>query len=119
MSIAKIKPSGKLEIAIVVLIILSITILSNFYKELFVEESGSFQLFGNLGILLALGLLQRWAHIRKIVSVWTFVAILGILSGFLLSKSIVTSHLLLVMGLAIVFYLMNFSPGVKAYLDQR
>lgn len=111
------KESGKLQVSIVILIILTITILGNFYKELFVQESGSFQLFGNLGLLLIIGLLQRWKHIRTVLSVWTLIAIVALLSGFLMSKIITASYLVLLIGLVMVFYLTTYSKGVKSYLN--
>ncbi len=112
------KQPGKLATYTAAFIILAIAILGNFYPELFVAQSGSFQLFGNLGILLAIGLVRKWKHIRAILSVWTFVIMVGLLMGLMVSKSIATSYLALLLTLAIVFYLTTFSSSVKMYLSE-
>ena len=57
MNSMELKQSGKVETLVVATIILVITILSKFSKELFVEQTGKFEIFGNLGFLLVIGLI--------------------------------------------------------------
>lgn len=118
MSAKELHQSGKLEVYAVAFIILAITVLSNFYKELFVAEGGKFQIFGNLGIILLIGLFQKWKHIRMLLSILTLITMCAILTGVMLSKSINLTYLALLLGLLTVFYLTTFSNGVKAYLSQ-
>ena len=114
----KFQQSGKAETFVIALIIFTLTLLSNFSKELFVEQSGEFEIFGNLGFLLVIGLLLKWRYIRKIVSTLTVLAIFGILMGTLVAKSFTPSYIVLLVGLSIVFYLSSFSNSVKSYLEQ-
>ena len=119
MNIKELSQSGKLQIAIVVLIVAIITVLANFYKELFVAQSGKFQVLGNLGLVLAIGLVQKWRYVRTVLSAWAFMAVVGVLMWFLLSKSITPVYLLLFFGFTVIFYLTTISNGVKRYLNEN
>ena len=80
---------GKIETYVIATIIFTITFLSNFSKELFVEQSGKFEIFGNnLGFILVIGLLWKWKYIREIVSVLTLFVIFVIISSVVMSKSL-------------------------------
>lgn len=114
----ELKQSGRTETLAIATIIFVITVLSNFSKELFVEQSGKFEIFGNLGFILVIGLLWRWKHIGKVVSILTFLAILAILMSMLMTKSISIAFFILLIGLTISFYLTTFSKAVNLYLNK-
>jgi hypothetical protein len=119
MNSMELKQSGKIETLVAATIILAITLLSNFSKELFVEQSGKFEIFGNLGFLLAIGLIWRWRHIRKVVSIITMLSIFAILMSLVMVKSISIAFFILLIGLSIAFYLTTFSKNVIIYLNNK
>ncbi len=118
MNSMELKQPGKTGTLVVATIIFVIAALSNFSKELFVEQGGKFEIFGNLGFLLVIGLLWRWRHIGKVVSILTMLSIFAILMSLILAKSISISFFILLIGLSIVFYLTTFSKSVKLYLNK-
>ena len=109
---------GKIETYVIATIIFTITILINFSKELFVEQSGKFEIFGNFGFLLVIGLLWRWRHIGNIVSILTMLSILTILMSLIMAKSISIAFFILLLGLSIAFYLTTFYKPVNIYLNK-
>lgn len=58
----EVKQSGKIETIVIATIIFIITLFNNYSKELFVEQSGNFKIFGNFGFLLIIGLLWKWKY---------------------------------------------------------
>lgn len=110
---------GKIETYVIATIIFTITFLSNFSKELFVEQSGKFEIFGNnLGFILVIGLLWKWKYIREIVSVLTLFVIFVIISSVVMIKSLSIPLFVLLVAMSISFYLTTFSANVKEYLDE-
>ena len=110
---------GKIETYVIATIIFTITFLSNFSKELFVEQSGKFEIFGNnLGFILVIGLLWKWKYIREIVSVLTLFVIFVIISSVVMIKSLSIPIFVLLVAMSISFYLTTFSANVKEYLDE-
>jgi phosphoglycerol transferase MdoB-like AlkP superfamily enzyme len=110
---------GKIETYVIATIIFTITFLINFSKELFVEQSGKFEIFGNnLGFILVIGLLWKWKYIREIVSVLTLFVIFVIMSSVLMIKSLSIPIFVLLVAMSISFYLTTFSANVKEYLDE-
>jgi hypothetical protein len=110
---------GKIETYVIATIIFTITFLSNFSKELFVEQSGKFEIFGNnLGFILVIGLLWKWKYIREIVSVLTLFVIFVIMSSVVMIKSLSIPLFVLLVAMSISFYLTTFSANVRAYLDE-
>lgn len=110
---------GKIETYVIATIIFTITFLSNFSKELFVEQSGKFEIFGNnLGFILVIGLLWKWKYIREIVSVLTLFVIFVIISSVVMIKSLSIPIFVLLVAMSISFYLTTFSANVRAYLDE-
>ncbi|MBK8888564.1 MAG: hypothetical protein IPN46_19360 [Saprospiraceae bacterium] len=110
---------GKIETYVIATIIFTITFLSNFSKELFVEQSGKFEIFGNnLGFILVIGLLWKWKYIREIVSVLTLFVIFVIMSSVLMIKSLSIPIFVLLVTMSFSFYLTSFSANVRAYLDE-
>ncbi|MBK8851782.1 MAG: hypothetical protein IPN73_16760 [Saprospiraceae bacterium] len=114
----ELKQSGKRGTLVVAAIIFVISALSNFSKELFVEQSGKFEIFGNFGFLLVIGLLWRWRHIGNIVSILTMLSILTILMSLIMAKSISIAFFILLLGLSIAFYLTTFYKPVNIYLNK-
>ena len=118
MNSMELKQSGKRGTLVVAAIIFVISALSNFSKELFVEQSGKFEIFGNFGFLLVIGLLWRWRHIGNIVSILTMLSILTILMSLIMAKSISIAFFILLLGLSIAFYLTTFYKPVNIYLNK-
>jgi len=110
---------GKIETYVIATIIFTITFLSNFSKELFVEQSGKFEIFGNnLGFILVIGLLWKWKYIREIVSVLTLFVIFVIISSVVMIKSLSIPLFVLLVAMSISFYLTTFSANVREYLNE-
>ena len=110
---------GKIETYVIATIIFTITFLINFSKELFVEQSGKFEIFGNnLGFILVIGLLWKWKYIREIVSVLTLFVIFVIISSVVMIKSLSIPLFVLLVAMSISFYLTTFSANVKEYLNE-
>lgn len=107
---------GRIEIIFVALFIMAVTLLSNFSKELFVESTGNYKVFGNLGLLLALGLLLKWKYVRFFSAFSIFAAIIGSLYAVLQFQDKTLAHTALIAGFSISFYLLVFSKNVKAYM---
>jgi hypothetical protein len=112
------KQLGKTGTFVAAAIIFAIVALSNFSKELFVDQSGKFEIFGNLGFLLVIGLLWRWRHIGKVVSVLTLLSICAILMSIIMTKSVSIACFILLIGLSISFYLTTYSKAVNLYLSK-
>jgi hypothetical protein len=110
--------SGKIQTYIMAVIIFAITLLANFSREVFVADSGKFEIFGNLGFLLVVGLIFRWRYIRQLVSILAMLVIFAILMSVVMLKGISMSFFILLLGFSAVFYLSTFSEEVKAYLDR-
>lgn len=110
---------GKIETYVIATIIFTITFLINFSKELFVEQSEKFEIFGNnLGFILVIGLLWKWKYIRDIVSVLTLFVIFVIISSVVMIKSLSIPLFVLLVAMSISFYLTTFSANVKEYLNE-
>jgi len=100
-----------------VLIIL-IAIITEHFQSLFVPETGRLKLFGDVGIILAVGLLLKWKYVRQILGVLVLIATFGLLfivtnasSEYLLSQSI------LLIALALITYFLLFSSSVRNYVN--
>lgn len=117
MNLAHQKLSGKHGAYVCAAILLTITLLTKFSKELFVEPSGHIEVFGNFGFVLVIGLLFKWKYAREVVSVLTFLAMLGVGLTLFFVQSHTLSFLVLFVGLAISFYLATFSKSVLHYLN--
>jgi hypothetical protein len=113
------KQNGRLETLLIAAIIMAITMVTNFSKEIFVEQSGNIQIFGNFGLLMVAGLIWKWKYTRKVVSILTFIALLAIIMSVIMVKTITLPFLMLLAGLIIAFYLSTFSNNVKVYFDEE
>lgn len=112
------KQIGKTETMVVAAIIFAIAVGSNFSEKWLVEAGGQFEIFGNLGIILVIGLLWRWQYMGRIVSILSSLAILAILMSMVMTQSISIPFLILLTGLSIAFYLTTFSNAVRDYLNK-
>lgn len=113
------KQNGRLETLLIAAIIMAITMVTNFSKEIFVEQSGNIQIFGNFGLLMVAGLIWKWKYTRKVVSILTFIALLAIIMSVIMVKTITLPFLMLLAGLIIAFYLSTFSNNMKVYFDEE
>ena len=113
------KQNGRLETLLIATIILAITMVTNFSKEIFVQQSGNIQIFGNFGLLIVAGLIWKWKYTRKVVSILTFIALLAIIMSVIMVKTITLPFLMLLAGLIIAFYLSTFSNNMKVYFDEE
>lgn len=111
--------SGKFGTYTIAAILLIITILTKFYKELFVNPSGNIEIFGNLGFLLAIGLIWRWKYIRQTVSVLTLLALLAMTMALVMAQSLSMPFLMLMLGMGIAFYLATYSSTVRLFLNEK
>ena len=113
------KQNGRLETLLIATIILAITMVTNFSKYIFVQQSGNIQIFGNFGLLMVAGLIWKWKYTRKVVSILTFIALLAIIMSVIMVKTITLPFLMLLAGLIIAFYLSTFSNNMKVYFDEE
>lgn len=98
------------------ILIISITLITEFQKTLFVHESGNFTLFGVIGSVLAIGLLLKWRYVRTILIVFTLLSIpfeIMVLSN--LAKEFLIPHIVLLIVLIIILSLLVFSKSLKYY----
>lgn len=58
------------------ILIISISLITQYKKTLFVQETGNFKIYGSLGMLLAVGLLLKWKFVREILGVLSLIVLL-------------------------------------------
>lgn len=109
---------GKIQTFGIAALILLITILTNYYKELFVGSSGKIEIFGNLGFILSIGLLYRWKYIRQTVSIYSALVVIVMITVLMLTKSFSLPMVVLLVGLSLIFYLTTFSNPVREFISQ-
>lgn len=99
-------------------LVIFISLLTNFQKELFVSETGHMQVFGGgLGVILAVGLVLRWrfAHsILAVITVFGFV-LLSLFTLFDLQSPKLFARLWLLVLYGTATYLLLGSKELQAY----
>lgn len=101
------------------ILIISISLITQYKKTLFVQETGNFKIYGSLGMLLAVGLLLKWKFVREILGVLSLIVIAStvwiMLNG---NKEFLISYGILLIVLIIVLYLLIFSKSVKGFVNR-
>lgn len=102
------------------ILIISIALLTEYKKTLFVHETGNFKIFGSLGVLCAIGLLLKWKYVRQILGVIVLIALVGII--FIMtgtSKEFLLSYSILLTALVLVAYFLFLSRSVRNYVSNK
>lgn len=102
------------------LLIISIAIATEYFDTLFVHETGNIKIFGSIGIVLALGLIFKWRYVRTILSIFSFLALVG--SIFMVSdagEAYLIPRSILLAAIALITYFLIFSKSVKAYAVRK
>ncbi|MBK6566784.1 MAG: hypothetical protein IPG18_16700 [Saprospiraceae bacterium] len=110
---------GKIEVFMVFAILLTISLLTHFRKDLFVEESGKIELFNGLSLMLIFGLIFKWKYTREILAFWTFFGALAALTGMMVGGQFSLAWFFLVLGFSVSFYFLSFSKNVRQYLTLK
>lgn len=111
--------TGKTQAYIVAAIIIGVSLLTQFQKTWFVEPTGHISVFGNVGALLAIGLIFRWKYIREILSVMMIMAIIGCISSIYMSNFNSISMFVLLAAFSVSFYFLAISNNLKTYVGNR
>lgn len=110
---------GFKEIVAVTILIIAVSLLTFIKKELFVHESGTMQVYGSIGVLLAFGLLLKWKYARPILLFITgFWIIVTFFSGRLLFMEEDIDRAinnLILGGILIVIFLLLISKPLKTF----
>ena len=102
------------------ILIISISLITQYKKTLFVNETGNIKIFGSWGMLLAIGLLLKWKFVREILGVFSMTAFAVIIfMTFKAGKEFIFSYVILLTALTVVFVLLFFSKSVERYLKSR
>jgi len=111
---------GILATIIAFLIILGITAVTHFYKELFVHPTGNTEMFRSIGVFLGIGMLLKWKYTREILGVLIFLGIIvrALVVIFSVSPYLIPNTILLI-SLLILFYLLKISNSVKEYISSN
>ncbi len=101
------------------ILIISISLITDLRKDLFVHESGNFKIYGGLGTLLAVGLLFRWKFIRHITVISTLI-ILVLISflTFSVEAKFLMSYISLLVVLILLMTLLISKP-LKEYMNSK
>ena len=105
---------------IVSILIAGLFLITHFFKELYVHETGRFLLFGQTGLLLAIALLFRWQIARPILAFFSLGGTLLLaIDLFISGYGHVGVKIGTIVVLMVVSYLLLFSKDVKLYLDRK
>lgn len=102
------------------ILVISITLITEYKKTLFVHETGNIKLLGGLGALLAIGLLLKWKYVREILGTLVLMvlfAVIFIMVGT--TKEFLLAYSILLTALILIVYLLFFSKSVKEYSSSK
>lgn len=101
-------------------IIVSIVLVTEYQKQMFVPETGNIKVFGTLGIVLAIGLIFKWRYVREIL-----MTVLMFSIGFIFfvlfntESQFIVSFGILLTAMIVAFSLIAFSPSVRRYYKKK
>jgi putative effector of murein hydrolase len=103
------------------ILIISIILIIDFKKTLFVRETGHLKILGGgLGIILAIGLILKWKYVRQILGVLVLISLVGVIFIAIgSSKEFLLSYSILLSTLFLIAYLLLFSKSVKDYINSK
>jgi hypothetical protein len=102
------------------ILVISIALITEYKKTLFVQETGTIKIIGSLGVLLAIGLLLKWKYARQILGVIVLIGIVGIIfimTG--ISKEFLLSYSILLTTLVLIAYFLFLSRSVRNYVSNK
>lgn len=114
------RQKGFLSTLFTTLLIIAIAVVTDYFDTLFVPETGNLKIFGGIGIILAVGLIFKWNHVRLILSVISAGALIVlILFAGMARDPYIIPRLILSVALALSTYFLLFSKAVKTYVDRK
>lgn len=98
-------------------LIIVVSVLTTYKKELFVAETGHIQLFGRLGIFLGIGLVLRLRYVREFLAIITAMSILPLIVFLLydVPSSKLIARLWLITLYVTITFLLLASKDLKNY----
>ncbi|MEM1325649.1 MAG: hypothetical protein AAGI23_06840 [Bacteroidota bacterium] len=110
------------SILLIVGLVFVITLLTTFGETLFVSQNGSFGFSELLAPILAVALVFKWKYARTILGWLYVIAIVGVISIFVVQNHLGTElpvlpYLLLLVLFLVLCYLLFFSKSVKRYVE--
>lgn len=111
------KKDGFYLTLLIALLIVSIALVTQYQKALFVEETGNIKIFGGLGILLAIGLVLRLKYVREILGAMTLLTVvLTTMTMINIGAEFYIAYGILLAALVAILSLLAFSQSVSNYL---
>jgi hypothetical protein len=107
--------TGQFETYLVAALLIFVTLTTLFFKEWFIEPTGRIEIFGKLGVVLAIGLIYKWKYAREILSFLSSVACISTLMIFMFNGFSALPFLALSLMFGLCFYLLAFSRNLAAY----
>lgn len=112
---------GFFQTLLTAILVISIDIIPQYYKTLFVGEGGHFKILGGgIGVILAIGLLLKWNYVRPILATLTVIGSFAVFIILLNTPSnYILSYIILLLCMIVTLYLLIFSKDVKYYVEKR
>jgi len=115
------KERGFFQTLLAAILVISIDIIPQHYKTLFVGEGGHLKILGGgIGVILAIGLFLKWNYVRPILATLTVIGTLAVFVILLNTpREYILSYVSLLLCLIVTLYLLIFSKAVKYYVEER
>ena len=114
------RQKGFLSTLFTSLLIIAIAVVTDYFDTLFVPETGKLKIFGGIGIILAVGLIFKWKHVRLILSIISVGALIMLIPfASMTHEPYIIPRLILSVALALSTYFLLFSKSVKAYVARK
>jgi len=100
---------------------ITINIMPQHFKTLFVGEGGHLKIFGGgIGVILTIGLFLKWKYVLQILAALTLIGTFAV-SVILINtpREYTISFISLLLLLIVTLYLLIFSKDVKYYVEER
>ncbi|MBC35838.1 MAG: hypothetical protein CL663_07360 [Bacteroidetes bacterium] len=101
-------------------LIIAVSLTTSYFKNSLSTEYVNIKIYGNLGIIIAIGLILKWKYIPEVTGGITFLACTFIFISFFFAN---TQHFLQLIALLIVLiiitYLLLFNTKVKAFQNSK
>ena len=99
--------------------IILVAFVTEYYKYLFVHETGNIKIVGSIGVLLAIGLLFKVRYTRQLLAIIIMFAIFAVVFMMMnLGKEFLLAYSILLLVLGFVEYQLMFSIPVLRYIKK-
>ena len=101
-------------------LIIAVSLTTSYFKNSLSVEFVNIKIYGNLGIIFAIGLILKWKYIPEVTGGISFLASMFVLIGLFFAN---TQHFLQLISLLIVLiiitYLLLFNTKVKEFQNSK